>query len=51
MLTALLAEGVTDPLPYVPVINPVDLSVLIALAVFALWRRMVLKAPGSWPRR
>ncbi|MGE3692895.1 MAG: DUF2339 domain-containing protein [Novosphingobium sp.] len=47
MLTTLLAEGVTDPLPYIPLLNPVDLSALLALAVFALWRRMVLSAPTS----
>jgi uncharacterized membrane protein len=50
MLAALLAEGVTDPLPYVPLLNPVDLSVLLALAVFALWRRMVLTAPRKRPQ-
>ncbi len=45
MLTTLLAEGVTDPLPYVPLLNPVDLSTLLSLVVFALWRRMALSAP------
>jgi uncharacterized membrane protein len=47
MLTAMLAEGVTDPLPYIPLLNPVDLSALLALAVFALWRRMTLSAPRA----
>ena len=41
LVTALGAEGVTDPLPYVPLLNPVDLAVLLALAALALWRRMV----------
>lgn len=41
---ALLAEGVTDPLPYLPLLNPVDLSVALALAGLALWRRMVARA-------
>ena len=41
---ALLAEGVTDPLPYLPLLNPVDLSVALALAALALWRRMVAGA-------
>lgn len=50
MLTALLAEGVTDPLPYVPLLNPVDLSVLLALAAFALWRRLALTAPRKQPQ-
>ena len=44
---ALLAEGVTDPLPYVPLLNPVDLSVALALAALALWRRMVASAAQS----
>jgi len=50
LMTALLAEGVTDPLPYVPFLNPVDLAVLLALVVLGLWRRMVASArvrPGG----
>ncbi|MCY7398093.1 MAG: DUF2339 domain-containing protein [Sphingomonas bacterium] len=41
MMAALVAEGVTNPLPYVPLVNPVDLSVGLALVALALWRRMV----------
>jgi uncharacterized membrane protein len=41
LMTALVAEGVTDPLPYLPLINPVDLSVALTLVCLALWRRMV----------
>ncbi|WP_189541221.1 DUF2339 domain-containing protein [Novosphingobium arvoryzae] len=41
---AVLAKGVTDPLPYLPLLNPVDLSVALALAALALWRRMVASA-------
>lgn len=41
---ALLAEGITAPLPYVPLLNPVDLSVLLALAALALWRNMAIAA-------
>lgn len=44
MIAALVAEGVTDPLPYVPLINPVDLSVALALTALVLWRRMVSSA-------
>lgn len=40
LATALFAQGISDPLPYLPLLNPVDLSVLLALAVLALWRRM-----------
>jgi uncharacterized membrane protein len=50
LATAAFAEGVTDPLPYLPLLNPVDLSVALALAVLALWRRMVAGArpvPGG----
>lgn len=43
-LAAVLAEGITDPLPYLPLLNPVDLSVALALAALALWRRMVASA-------
>ncbi|CAA9518593.1 MAG: hypothetical protein AVDCRST_MAG09-1860 [uncultured Sphingomonas sp.] len=38
---ALRAEGTTDPLPFVPLLNPVDLSVALALVVLALWLRTV----------
>lgn len=44
LTSALMAQGVTDPLPYIPIINVVDLSVLLALAAFALWRRTVRAA-------
>ena len=50
LMTAMLAAGATDPLPYVPLLNPVDLSVALALAALELWRRMVLTArpePGG----
>lgn len=41
LVAALVAEGVTDPLPYLPLVNPVDLSVALTLVVLTLWRRMV----------
>jgi uncharacterized membrane protein len=44
MIMTLNAQGVTDPLPYIPLLNPVDLSSLLALGVLALWRRMVATA-------
>jgi uncharacterized membrane protein len=44
LTTALVAEGVTDPLPYIPVLNPVDLSTMLALAALALWRQMLATA-------
>jgi len=36
-----VAEGVTDPLPYVPLINPIDLSVALALVGLVMWRGML----------
>jgi len=38
---AWFAQGVSDPLPYVPLLNPVDLSVGLALLSLALWRQML----------
>lgn len=47
LTTCLMAEGVTDPLPYLPLLNPVDLSALLALGALALWRQMVQGARSS----
>ena len=47
--TALIASGVTDPLPYVPLLNPVDLAVLLALSALLLWRRMLAAADDPPP--
>lgn len=44
MVTSLVAEGVTDPLPYLPLLNPVDLAALLALSAIALWRRLLQNA-------
>ena len=41
LLNALFSSGAAQPLPYVPVLNPTDLSVLLALAACALWVRRV----------
>jgi uncharacterized membrane protein len=41
LATAALAQGITAPLPYIPLLNPVDLSVGLALAALLLWRNMV----------
>jgi len=40
LVTAVAAEGITAPLPYIPLLNPVDLAILLALAALALWHRM-----------
>jgi uncharacterized membrane protein len=46
-ITALFAAGRTQPLPYLPLLNPVDLSVAFALATLLLWRRMVAELQPS----
>ncbi len=42
--TALFASGDADPLPYLPILNPVDLMLAAALAVLILWRSSVIAA-------
>lgn len=49
LATALVASGVTDPLPYVPLLNPVDLAVLLALAALLSWRQMLAAADEAPP--
>jgi uncharacterized membrane protein len=44
LTAALTEEGTADPLPFVPLINPVDLSVGLALVTLVLWRRTVQRA-------
>jgi uncharacterized membrane protein len=44
LVTAIFASGVTDPLPYIPLLNPVDLSLGVAIVSLALWRRVVASA-------
>ncbi|MDT8991368.1 DUF2339 domain-containing protein [Curvibacter sp. APW13] len=41
LAVALTSRGNTAPLPYVPLLNPTDLSVALGLAVTALWMRRV----------
>jgi uncharacterized membrane protein len=53
LVTALFASGQTASLPYVPLLNPVDLMVALALAALVLWRRMIASsqprpAGASW---
>jgi uncharacterized membrane protein len=40
LTAALLASGVTAPLPYVPLLNPVDLTLLLAIAALLQWRNV-----------
>ncbi|WP_380781721.1 DUF2339 domain-containing protein [Sphingomonas sp. R86520] len=41
---ALFSSGDTAPLPFVPLLNPVDLMVALAVGVLLLWRRAILAA-------
>jgi uncharacterized membrane protein len=41
---AWFAQGVSDPLPYVPLLNPIDLSVALAFVALALWRQLLGEA-------
>ena len=49
LVASLLDSGRTAPLPYVPLINPLELALGIGLAVLVHWRRTVLAkvAEGS----
>ena len=51
LITALIDPGRADPLPYIPLFNPLELTLGIGLGALVLWRRMlVAKAPtGSDP--
>lgn len=40
----MLAEGITAPLPYIPLLNPVDLAIALALVALGLWRQMLQQA-------
>ena len=44
LLVAMLSSGSADPLPYVPLVNPTDLAVALALAALELWRRTIVAA-------
>ena len=41
---AWFAEGISDPLPYLPVLNPIDLTVGLAALALILWQRMLAAA-------
>jgi uncharacterized membrane protein len=57
---AVYSSGRTDPLPYIPLLNPTDLALALALGALVLWRRVVAHAtpapagsawvcqPGFW---
>ncbi|MDR2189233.1 MAG: DUF2339 domain-containing protein [Azonexus sp.] len=43
------SSGNTTPLPYIPLLNPTDLAVLLALGTLLLWRGMALAAEPPPP--
>lgn len=47
LLTGLLSPGKAEPLPFVPLLNPVDLGQGLGLAVLAWWRRAAAAAAPS----
>lgn len=44
LLVACRSSGNTEPLPYIPLLNPTDMVVLLALAAVLRWRHMLLAA-------
>ena len=49
LLVALGSRGNTAPLPYIPLLNPTDLSVGLALAIAALWMRRLRESTLQVP--
>lgn len=49
LVLALCSDGNAHPLPYIPVLNPVDLCVALALGVCALWRLRLCRSDLSVP--
>lgn len=41
---ALFSSGRTEPLPYVPLLNPTDLTLALALGALVFWRKVLLTA-------
>ena len=41
---ACTSSGYADPLPYIPLLNPIDLALLLAIGALLLWRGMALAA-------
>lgn len=49
LLVALSSPGHADPLPYLPLLNPTDLSVALALGVLTLWLMRLRDSELSLP--
>jgi uncharacterized membrane protein len=50
LLVAVHSDGNAQPLPYVPLLNPTDLTVALALAACALWLGRVRRSDLAVPR-
>ena len=44
LVAALVSSGHTDPLPYIPLLNPTDLTLALALGALMFWRRVLVSA-------
>ena len=44
LLVAVHSSGQTDPLPYIPLLNPTDLTIALAVCALLFWRRVVVLA-------
>jgi uncharacterized membrane protein len=44
LLAAVTSSGHTAPLPYIPLLNPTDLTLALALGALVFWRRVLLAA-------
>ena len=44
LVGAVWSSGKTDPLPYIPLLNPTDLALALAVAGLVFWRRVVVAA-------
>jgi uncharacterized membrane protein len=55
LLVAMRSSGRTEPLPYIPFLNPTDLSIALAIGALILWSRCVTTAQplpqGALPMR
>jgi uncharacterized membrane protein len=49
LVVAVSSSGRTDPLPYIPLINPTDLTLAIALGGLVFWRRALISAKPAPP--
>ncbi|HMS26465.1 MAG TPA: DUF2339 domain-containing protein [Burkholderiaceae bacterium] len=44
IIVAMTSSGRTDPLPYIPLLNPTDLSLALAISALMFWQRKIATA-------